>query len=228
MSALGSYYPSGVNMYVPNMSYAADVDINGHIPADLSPQVAMLAASATGILSAQSIAAAVDTTTFVTAFANNQNISEAYMGRFGRNVTVVASGIATSNVTVYGTDYLGQPMAESFTLNGTTPVVGKKAFRRVTRITAAVTAGTTINVGYGNVLGLPYAYIGEGVSYTDDVLNASQGTFVARVATQSLTSGDPKGTWEPAAGNVPDGTRRHKVKFQALNGNLYGARHVTA
>ena len=94
MSALGSYYPAGVNEYVPNMQYAADVDINGHIPVDLSPLVAMLAASATGILNAQSIAAAVDTTTFVTAFANNQNVSEAYMGRFGRNVTVVASGAA--------------------------------------------------------------------------------------------------------------------------------------
>ncbi len=228
MSALGSYYPTGVNMYVPNMSYAADVDINGHIPADLSPQVPLLAAAAAGILSAQSIATAVDTTTFVTAFANNQNISEAYMGRFGRNITVVASGAATSNVTVYGLDYLGQPMAQSFTLNGTTPVVGTKAFRRVTRITAAVTAATTINVGYGDVLGLPYAYIGEGVSYTDDVLNSSQGTFVARVATQTLTSGDPRGTWTPAAGNVPNGTRLHKVKFQGLKGNLYGARHVQA
>lgn len=228
MSALGSYYPQGVNMYVPNMQYAADVDINGHIPVDLSPLVAMLAASATGILSAQSIATAVDTTTFVTAFANNQNISEAYMGRFGRNITVVASGAATSNVTVYGTDYLGQPMAESFTLNGTTPVVGVKAFKRVTRVTAGVTAATTINVGYGNVLGLPYAYIGEGVSYTDDVLNSSQGTFVARVATQTLTSGDPRGTWTPAAGNVPDGTRRHKIRYQTLKGNLYGARHVQA
>ena len=93
---------------------------------------------------------------------------------------------------------------------------------------AGVTAATTINVGYGNVLGLPYAYIGEGVSYTDDVLNSSQGAFVARVAAQTLTSGDPRGTWTPAVGNVPDGTRRHKIKYQTLKGNLYGARHVQA
>jgi len=210
------------------MSYAADVDMNGHVPADLSPQVPLLAAAAAGILSAQSIATAVDTSTFVAAFANNQNISEAYMGRFGRNVTVVASGAATSTVTVYGLDYLGQPMAQTLTLNGTTPVVGTKAFRRITRITAAVTAATTINVGYGDVLGLPYAYIGEGVSYTDDVLNSSQGTFTARVATQTLTSGDARGTWAPAAGNVPNGTRLHKVRFQALKSNLYGARQVQA
>lgn len=228
MSALGSYYPQGPNLYVPNMTYAADVNIEGHLRIDLSPLVALRAAAAAGILSAQSIAAAVDTTTFVTAFANQKADDESYMGRFGRNITVVASGAATSNVTVYGNDYLGQPMAESFTLNGTTPVVGLKAFRRVTRITAGITAATTINVGYGNVLGLPYAYIGEGVSYTDDVLNSSQGTFVARVATQTLTSGDPRGTWTPAAGDVPNGTKRHKIRYQTLSGNLYGARHVIA
>jgi hypothetical protein len=66
---------------------------------------------------------------------------------FGRNITVVASGAATSNVTVYGKDYMGQPMTESFTLNGATPVVGRKAFKWVDRITAGITAATTINVG---------------------------------------------------------------------------------
>jgi hypothetical protein len=208
------------------MTYAADVDINGHIPADLSPTVALRAAVAAGILSAQSIAVAGTSTTFVTAFANAQNTDESYMGRFGRNITVVASGAATSNVSVRGEDYLGQPMVESFTLAGAVPVLGKKAFRRVTSVTYGLTAATTINVGYGDVLGLPYAYIGEGISYTDDVLNSSQGTFVARVATQTVTSGDARGTWTPAAGNVADGTKRHKVRFQALKGNLYGARQV--
>lgn len=227
MSALGSYYPAGVNVYVPSMQYAADVDINGHIPVDLSPLVALAAADTDGILAAQSIAAAVDTTTFAAAFAK-QNTDESLMGRFGRNVTVVASGAATSNVTVYGYDYLGQPMAESFTLAGAVSQVGKKAFKRISRITAGVTAATTIDVGWGNVLGLPYAYIGEGVSYTDDVFNAAQGTFVARVAAQTLTSGDPRGTWTPDAANVPNGTRKHKIRYQTLKGNLYGARHVTS
>ena len=115
MSALGSYYPAGVNVYVPSMQYAADVDTNWHVPVNLSPLVALATADTDGILAAQSIAAAVDTTTFAAAFAK-QNTDESLMGRFGRNVTVVASGAATSNVTVYGYDYLGQPMAESFTL----------------------------------------------------------------------------------------------------------------
>lgn len=228
MSALGSYYPAGVNEYVPNMQYAGDVHIEGHLPFDLTPSVPMVAAAATGILSAQSIASAGETTAFVSAFANLKADDESVMGRFGRNITVVASGAATSKVTVYGFDYLGQYMAEELTLNGTTAVQGKKAFRRVSKVVYAATAATTINVGYGNVLGLPYAYIGEGVSYTDDVLDSSQATFVARVATQTLTSGDPRGTMTPNASFVPNGSRRIKIKYQTLEGNLYGNRHVAA
>lgn len=227
MSAKGSFYPANVNMYVPSMAYAADVNSEGCLAIDISP-IALKAAAAAGILSAQSIATAGTQRTFVTAFANGHGNDESYMGRFGRNVTVVASGAATSTVTVYGNDYLGQPMAETLTLNGTTAVPGKKAFRRITSIVYGATAATTINVGYGDVLGLPYAYIGQGISYTDDVLNSSQGTFVARVAAQTLTSGDPRGTWTPAAGDVANGTRKHKIFYQALQGNLYGAKHVTA
>jgi hypothetical protein len=208
------------------MAYAADVNIEGHLPFDISP-VALKAANAKGIVDAGSIATAGATIAFAAAFAK-QNTDESLMGRFGRNLTVVASGAATSNVTVKGEDYLGQGVAESFTLAGTTPVVGKKAFKRVTSISFGVTAATTIDIGYGNVLGLPYAYIGEGISYTDDVLNTAQGTFVAYVATQTLTSGDPRGTWTPAAANIPDGIRKHKVVYQTLKGNLYGPRHVAA
>lgn len=226
MSAKGSFYPANVNMYVPNMTYAADVNSEGCLAINISP-TPLRAAAAAGILSTQSIATAGSTRTFVTAFANGHNNDESYMGRFGRNVTVVASGAATSTVTVYGNDYLGQPMAETLTLNGTTPVLGKKAFRRITSVVYGATAGTTINLGYGDVLGLPYAYIGQGISYTDDVLNSNQGTFVARVAAQTLTSGDPRGTWTPHASNVADGTKKHKIYYQALQGNLYGATHVT-
>ena len=36
---------------------------------------------------------------------------------------------------VFGWDYLGQPIAESLTLNGTTPVVGNKAFKSFNYVT---------------------------------------------------------------------------------------------
>ena len=221
MSAKGDYYPAGPNMYVPNCVYAADTQIEGKPWVDLGVHDAP---SATAILSAQSIAVAGNTSTFAAAWTNSQNA----MGKFGRAVVVVASGAATSAVTITGFDYLGQPMVEVLTLNGTTPVPGKKAFRRVTNIAYAATAATTINVGTIDVLGLPYASVGDVVGYTDSLRDASQGTSVVYVAAQTTTSGDPRGTWAPHSSVVSNGVRRHTLTFEPLRGNLYGPRHVTA
>lgn len=204
------------NSYVPACGYAADVIHGAAYEVDfLTP----IAAAAAGILSAQSIATAVDTTTFVSDTAD---------APFGRNVTVVASGAATSNVTVYGRDYLGQGMTESFTLNGATPVVGLKAFKWIDRITAAVTAGTTINVGFGSKLGLPYR-MSQALSESGNGASASVGTFVAGVLTdpQTSTSGDPRGTYVPTT--TLNGSNRilatfmpHNVLNANGNGGLYG------
>ena len=211
------------NSFVPSCAYAADVIHGAAYDVDFGTPIA---AAAAGILSAQSIAAAVDTTTFV---SDTADVS------WGRNVTVVASGAATSNVTVYGRDYLGQPMAESFTLNGTTPVVGVKAFKWIDRITAGITAATTINVGFGSKLGLPYRMS----TFFEESLNGAEaagaGTFVAGVLTdpQTLTTADPRGTYVP--NSALNGTNRIKASFQPYNilnangnGGLYGIAHVAA
>lgn len=116
MSNAARILTEGFNYYVPAMQAAADLGQS------LSQRVefgAPIAASATLILSAQSIAAAVDTVTFALSAALLN--TEANMSRFGRNVQVVASGAATSTVTVYGRDYLGQKMRETLTPNCTTP-----------------------------------------------------------------------------------------------------------
>src|SRR5262245_39394108 len=144
---LPSFFPGRLSQYVPNMKYACDVMHSAPYKCLLGAPVAL---NATGILNAQSIAAAVDTTVFAATNVRSN------FGVFGRNITVVASGAATSNVTVYGYDYLGSVMSESFTLTGAVAVQGKKAFAGVTRITAGITAATTINVGWGNTLGLQY------------------------------------------------------------------------
>lgn len=223
MSAKGEYWPVGPNMYVPNAIYAADVYLEGRLFVDLTP-TAPLAASATGILNAQSIATAGNTSSLVAAFVQ----SEAQMGKFGRCLQYVASGAATSTVTVTGWDYLGQPMVEQITLNGATIVNGTKAFRRITNIAFGATAGTTINVGWRDVFGLPYACQGDAVDYTDGVRSATQGTFVVRVATQTITSGDPRGTYAPHSSVAPNGSRRYSVTYEPFRSNLYGARHVIA
>lgn len=219
------YYPSGIKVYCPAMQYAEEAVTEGIVRANLgAPPIA----DADGILAAQDIATAVDTSTFAATY------TEANMGTYGRTINVVASGAATSNVTIYGEDYLGQAMAESFTLNGTTPVVGKKAFKRVKRITAGITAGTTINVGWADKLGLPYATVALLREFKDNVLQ-SAGTFIAAVFTdpQTLTTGDPRGTYDPTA--TLDGTAVIEVDCRvsdfvnaAGNGGLHGIAHVAA
>lgn len=206
-----------INNRVEACCYAADVGVDGITTVDIPAPPAALA---TGILNAQSIAAA-GTSVPVVGF------SPSSLGRYGRNVTVVASGAATSNVTVYGFDYLGQAVKESFTLTGATPVVGKKMFADIVSVTYGLTAGTTINVGYGAVLGVPYKVLGTAIlsELTSDV-TPTAGALVAGVSPQTLTSGDPRGTYTPNL--VPDGVRSYRFTCVVDRNNLHGAAHVIA
>lgn len=220
-NTVGTFFPARINMYFPKAKYAADVANGGAGRINFGP--ALVAANATGILNAASIATALDTATFATTY------KRANMGRFGRNITVVASGAATSAVSVYGIDYLGQPMREDFTLNGATPVVGKKAFAAVNRVTGAITAGTTINVGWGNVLGLPYRFVDVFSELVDGAEATAAGTFTAPVMTaQTATSGDPRGTYTPNAANVPNGARVYSVYGLWDTTDLYGLQQFAA
>lgn len=217
-----TFYNRRYNAYVPAMGYAADVIHAGPYRVNFGTPAA---AAAAGILAAESIAAAGSTTTFV---------SDESDAAFGRNLTVVASGAAVSNVTVSGKDYLGQPMTESFTLNGAVAVVGVKAFYWIDTVTFGATAATTINVGFGTKFGLPYrmqAVIVETVDGDD----AAAGTFVAGVLTdpQTATTVDPRGTYVPTT--APNGAKRLGAIFypnsdvnSSGNGGLHGTAHYSA
>lgn len=102
-----------------------------------------IAAAATRILSAESINAAAHN---VTTFAAQPD--------FPRNLTVVASGAATGDVVVTGTNIRNETITETLALNGTTPVVGNKAFKTVTTVAVPQVSSTTINLGVGVKLGL--------------------------------------------------------------------------
>jgi hypothetical protein len=125
-----------------------------------------------------------------------------------RNVIVDAAGAATAVLTVTGTDVYGIPMSEAITLNGTTAVAGKKAFKTITSV-AASAAATDFFVGTGDVFGLPIR--ADSRNY---VLTAwggavvTTGTFVAAVTTDpaTTTTGDVRGTFAPA--DAADGTKR--------------------
>lgn len=218
----GSFRNRRYNAYVPAMGYAADAIHNAVYEVDFLTPIAAVAA---GILNAQSVATAGEATTFLSDTAD---------APFGRNVTVVASGAATSNVTVVGKDYLGQGMAESFTLNGATPVVGKKAFKWIDKVTFGATAATTVNVGFGALFGLPYR-MSNVLEETANGAEAAVGTFVAGILTdpQTLITGDPRGTYLPST--TPNGSNRILAKFQPYhvlnasgNGGLHGIAHVAA
>lgn len=220
MQRVANFRNRRYNTFVPACGYAADVIHGAAYEVDFLTPIAAVAA---GILNATSIATAVDTTTFLSDTAD---------APFGRNVTVVASGVATSTVTVSGRDYLGQPMSQVFTLNGTTPVVGTKAFKWIDRITAGITAATTINVGFGSALGLPYR-MSNVLEETANGAEAAVGTFVAGVLTdpQTTVTGDPRGIY--TATTALNGSNRILAKFQPYNilnasgnGGLYGIAHA--
>jgi hypothetical protein len=142
-----------------------------------------------------------------------------------RNVIVDAAGAATAVLTVTGTDVYGIPMSEAITLNGTTAVAGKKAFKTITSI-AASAAATDFFVGTGDVFGLPIRANSRNYVQTAwDGAFVTTGTFVAAVATTATTTtGDVRGTY--AVPDAADATKRLTLYVFVLDDDtqtgLYG------
>ena len=133
---------------------------------------------------------------------------------YGRNLSYNATSAGTTvacTVTVTGYDYLMRPLTETATLGATASSVttaGKKAICYVASVAitaAAAMTGTTVNVGTGSVLGLPYklAKIGHmtaaslgGVQERVGTAAASgvAGVVAAVTTTASATTGDTRGT----------------------------------
>lgn len=214
---VATFFPQRVRMNVRRKAYTSGIEGDDILTADFG---APLAANNTAFLSAQSIAAAGNTSTFNAAYV----ASEAQMGKWGRGIRVVASGAATSTVTITGRDYLGQRMQEVLTLNGATPVLGVKAFRYIDNIAWGLTAGTTIDVGFTNLFGLPE----KGKAMVNEIKNnaasANAGTFIAGLAnatTPTGTNADVRGTYLPVT-VIPDGTNTFEVRYVADTSNLHG------
>lgn len=226
ISSPPSFFTGRVSSYVPAMRYAADVAIDGATRISFGSPAA---ASATLLLNAQSIATAGSTVTFGGVAGPFQ-----LDARYGRCLSVVASGAATSNVTVFGRDFYGQPMAESFTLNGTTPVVGLKAFKWIDRVTFGATGATTINLGSNTKIGLPYKTIKVLSEELAQVISGTLGTVTSPVLTdpQTTITGDPRGTYTSNAtmnGTELTGTFLFSADVNAAgNGGLMGIKHVAS
>lgn len=228
-----TYTPKGISLYVPNCQYAVDADVGNvfHTAEWLNP----LALDADGLLDGvQMVNGSAVTVTALAAAASATEIgnyglvpcsSLTVPDGWGRCVSAVASSTNTRVMTVTGYDYLGQLMIEAITLTSGTPVLGKKAFRWVTSISfASASDTTTVDVGWCDKFGLPYA--GETMisEMKDGAVAANAGTFVGALVdatTPTATNADTRGTYLPVT-VIPDGAHDFRIIYVKRRDNLHG------
>ena len=117
----------------------------------------------------------------------------------------------TATLTVKGYDVFGVPMTETITLNGTTPVLGKKAFKYIASVTTGVaTLVGNVSVGTTDTIGFPVradAFSYTSVFVVDTLITANTGFTKADVTpVATAITGDVRGTY--TAQTAPDGTKR--------------------
>jgi hypothetical protein len=225
-----SVMPRMYNNYVKGMTGMAEIGMNLEYRVDFgTPAVA----DPDGILNDAADATTYNLADFrtVTGFDANGMLD----ATFGRNLTVVGSTTGTPTVTIYGFDYLGQPMIEVITGAAAVAAPGLKAFKWVRQIVISDQGSATWDIGFGDVLGLPYKSSAVLVEWADGVKTGSLGTFVAPVLTdpQTSTTGDPRGTYDP--NTTLDGSKRIIAQVLANpfvntsgNGGLHGIKHYYA
>ena len=126
-----------------------------------------------------------------------------------RNVLITACGAETNALYVYGQDEYGDDMVETITASGTGVTSGKKAFKIITKLQTTGAYATTISIGMGNRIGLPFYLANKGriIAVTHDGSTTGAGTIVAGHATTaapSSSNGDADVRGTIAFGTVPD------------------------
>lgn len=127
-----------------------------------------------------------------------------------RAVDIVSSNVGdtTQTATVTGTDIYGNTLVETITFNGTTRVLGKKAFFKITTVRVSAVMAGNASVGNVDILGLPVFLPAAGyiVKELESGALATAGTTVAgAVLTPTATTADVRGTYLPNA--ACDGTK---------------------
>lgn len=115
-----------------------------------------------------------------------------------RSLQMVSSnaGDTTQTATVIGVDTVGRLTTERLTMNGTTPVLSLRAYKKVNSITFSAALAGNLTVGTGAKLGLPVRIrVGDVLLLKANDAVPEAGTIVAGVtATPTLLTGDPMGT----------------------------------
>lgn len=154
-----------------------------------------------------------------------------------RAVQIVSDGAGdtTQTATVSGYDVYNQPMTETIAFNGVTPVLGTKAFKRVTQVAISAALAGLGSAGSTDVFGLPYV-LGSlnyclAVKWAGAIADVAA-TVVAADTTSpaTATTDDVRGT-VTTLGSASDGSRRLTV-YQYLppsevNGTRTGIYGVT-
>lgn len=149
---------------------------------------------------------ATDAATAITLLTSSMDVP--------RNITVVSTDDTEVDgvVTVTGADEYGAVMVEEITANGTTPAAGLKAFSALTTISvAACTSAGEVDIGFGDVLGLPFRIDAKKDLFSPQADGSVEDfTVVVADTDQDATSGDCRGTYTPAT------TPNDVVIFSAL------------
>ena len=146
---------------------------------------------------------------------------------FGEAIQLVSTAGNTVAVTVEGKDYLGQKMVEQITLNGTTAVEGKKAFKLIEKVSTAANATANITIETKGVVGLEFCALGKDNIAKNGVADTTMAITVGS-RTQSATSADTRGTLDissAAAGDVVDVVYNVTDYVADDKGGLFGVPH---
>lgn len=118
-----------------------------------------------------------------------------------RNVTIHSDSDESGVVfTVEGEDVYLRPMIENIKGPSTGLINGKKAFAKITRITASSECSGNVSIGTGNRLGLPVFVPGQGYVLQEMVngMPITGGMIVSgELNVPTATTGDRRGTYSP-------------------------------
>jgi hypothetical protein len=220
-------YPRSISQYVPNMEFAADVVGNSVIVSLGAPATL----DADGIWDGVTIGTTVtthDSSDYKTTFDGSSTSLTTTAGMidapYGRTLSATGNASTDQVCTITGRDYLGQIMVENFTLSGTGVIAGKKAFKYVDSMSVTIgTGGTTVDVGWADKLGIPYAGTSLLSDTEDGVIAAGALTAAITTDPQTATTGDPRGTFDAASAS--DGSIVSEIRYLCNTSDLHGVEH---
>lgn len=117
---------------------------------------------------------------------------------YGACLSVVASGASSSKITIDGFDYLGQPVTEEVTLNGTTAVAGNKCFKYISKISIPASTAVTVTITRKLKLGLPFRTVKILAEERDGAVSTTGQLVAPTTSASTATSNDPRGTFNLA------------------------------